>query len=123
MNGSSGQVNLNPIVELAGKWYGIRFTDGDETFPLVGRITNVKADDQWRQAEVDLLSAVNRAHAGTTIVSRLFFADSGIMNNLQDIVWHIDNFRFVPALPVGQSNAIAWRARLERHRELQLGFR
>ena len=111
MNGSSGQVNLNPIVELAGKWYGIRFTDGDETFPLVGRITNVKADDQWRQAEVDLLSAVNRAHAGTTIVSRLFFADSGIMNNLQDIVWHIDNFRFVPALPVGQSNAIAWRAR------------
>lgn len=93
-------IYLNLICELAGKWYEIRFTDDDNTFPVIGSVRSVKRRHgalEWTDAEVNLLEAVRRSGAGTTIVSRLFFADSGIMNNLQDACWHLDNFRFVAA--------------------------
>ncbi|MBI3921142.1 MAG: fibronectin type III domain-containing protein [Armatimonadetes bacterium] len=99
---------LNLVCELGGKWYEIRFTDDDNTFPIVGAVQGVKADGNWHDAEVDLLAAVQRSGSDTTLVSKLFFADAGIMNNLHDRAWHVDNFRFVPALPVGRSSVLKW---------------
>ncbi|HVF10935.1 MAG TPA: fibronectin type III domain-containing protein, partial [Abditibacteriaceae bacterium] len=105
------EVQLSLVCEFAGKWYELRFTDNDGTYPTIGTIRGVQKDGQWHEAEVDLLSAIQRSGAGTTVISQLFFADTGSMNNLQDIEWHLDNFRFVPALPAGVPHVLQWSAR------------
>jgi len=104
------EVQLSLICEIDGKWFEFRFSDSNRTFRTVGTIQNVLRDGQWHQATVDLLGAVRRSGTNVNTISRLFFADTGYMNNVQDAFWNIDNFRFVPALPAGQAGAINWQA-------------
>src|SRR5690606_2153803 len=78
--------------------------------PVVGAISGVQKDGEWHTAEVDLLAAVQKADAGSTVISRIFFADSGLTNNIQDIFWNVDDFRFVPALPTGGPSTLRWTA-------------
>lgn len=104
------EVHLSLVLEIDGKWYEIGFTDRDSTFPVIGAIAGVKADGTWRRAEVDLAAAVRASGAPTTVISKLFFADTGWMNNIQGISWHVDDFRFVPALPVGSNEALTLHA-------------
>ncbi|HHX41459.1 MAG TPA: fibronectin type III domain-containing protein, partial [Armatimonadetes bacterium] len=104
------EVQLSLVLEIDGKWYEIGFTDRDSTFPVIGAIAGVKADGTWRRADVDLAAAVRASGAPTTVISRLFFADTGWMNNIQGISWHVDDFRFVPALPAGANEALTLHA-------------
>ena len=104
------QLHISFIAEIGGRWYEIRMTDGDTTFPDLGAIANVRKDDQWHSAEFNLLQAVQWSAPGNTVVTRLFLGNTGIMNNLQDISWHLDNFRFVPALPSGRNGTLSWSA-------------
>jgi hypothetical protein len=98
------------ICEIDGNMYEIAFTDDDHTFPVIGTIGSVQKDDKWHEAELDLLGAAQRANAGSTIITKLFFADAGITNTIQDVAWHVDDFRFVPALPVGEPSTLRWSA-------------
>ena len=104
------EVQLSLLCEIAGRWYEIAFTDSDHTFPVVGTIAGVRTDGKWHQAEVDLAAAIRRSGAESTTITRLFFGDTGMMNNLQDVAWHLDDFRLVPALPAGQANTLSWAA-------------
>lgn len=98
-------VQLSLVCEINGRWYEIGFTDTDHTFPVLGTIGKVQTDGRWHEAEIDLRTATS-----SMVISRLFFADTGITNNLQDISWHVDNFRFVPALPASGGNVLSWSA-------------
>jgi hypothetical protein len=103
-------VKASLVCEIGGNLYEIAFTDDDHTFPVIGAIANVQKDDRWHDAECDLLGAVQRANAGSTVITKLFFADGGITNTVQDVAWHVDDFRFVPALPVGEQSTLRWSA-------------
>lgn len=109
-------INLNLICEIAGRSYEMRFCNDDSTFNIIGSIGNVRRDDRWHRAEVRLLDALRNYRINSTIISRLYFADTGTMNNLQDISWRLDNFRFVPALPeaspaTAEATTFHWVAR------------
>jgi hypothetical protein len=93
------RVKLSLVCEVGGKSYEFRFAGHTRTFPIIGSVRNVHLDNEWHQAEVNLLDALHYYNVPGTIVTRLYFANTGIMNNLQDISWSVDNFRFVPALP------------------------
>jgi hypothetical protein len=93
------RVQLSLVFESGGRWYEIGFTDRDHTWPVVGTIANVQKDNKWHVAEVDLLGAAQRANSNNTVITKVFFADTGITNNLQNVFWNIDDFRFVGATP------------------------
>ena len=42
---------------------GIRFTDKDDYYPLVGAIRDVQRDGEWHTAEINLRQAISLAPA------------------------------------------------------------
>jgi len=104
----AGGVELNLFLESAGSLREVRFTDDNATWPVVGAIPNVQTDGQWHRAEVDLGALVRVRGLPSPVIDRILFGDAGIMNCLQDVSWHLDNFQLVPALPAGRAGALQW---------------
>ena len=92
---------LNLIVRSGPRWFEIKATGMDATWPVLGSLAGIRADDAWRTTEFDLASALARHTwgGGELRVDALYLADSMRMGNIQGLVYWIDNFCLVPAVP------------------------
>jgi len=90
---------INLIVRSGTRWFEVKATGTDATWPVLGSLTGIRADDTWRTAEFDLASALTRRLGrGELRVDALYLADSKRMGNIQGLIYWIDNFCLVPAV-------------------------
>ena len=89
-----------------GKLTSIRFTDRDNPNPRAATIDNVRADDKWHVASVDLLASLRKLAPDATDfnISELRFSDTGWLGNAKGVTWWLDDWRPAP-LVQGPLNA------------------
>jgi hypothetical protein len=95
------ELRVDLVVEVAGSRRVIKFTDNDQTWPVIGR-SGAVADDRWHHATVDLhgmlVSALGRS--APLVVTNLAFASSGWPGNREGTRWWLDNIRLSAAVNV-----------------------
>ena len=101
-------VKVNVYVHAGGRYYAIEFTGGpqpEDTCPMLGKIENVRADNQWHTAEFALGKALATALPGaaTIPVDQLCFSaprdtyyQAGLGGNGWGATWHLDDFELAP---------------------------
>ncbi|HIE51665.1 MAG TPA: hypothetical protein EYP85_07875 [Armatimonadetes bacterium] len=97
------EVKVNFYARVAREWYEITFT-GEVERPnrkILGRIPEVRADNQWHEAEFDLLAALQKLRPGAEewVVDELALASpnepylrAGLTGNPYGAVYHLDDF-------------------------------
>lgn len=104
--GQGTEVNL--LAKVDGRWFEVRFTGVDATWPVVGAVPGVLPDGQWHTAEVDLLAALRpRLGQGPGVVEGLALADTCRMSSWQRDAYWVDNVCRVPALDRDGPTAVA----------------
>ncbi len=100
------RVRLDLTFVWERKRYSIRFLDRDNPDARVATIGNVKADNAWHVATVNLLDALRKARPDATdfSLSQLQFADYGWTGNARAVQWWLDDWRPAP-LVQGSLNA------------------
>lgn len=95
------ELRVDLIAEVDGSRRVIKFTDNDQTWPVIGRVGAV-ADDHWHRATVDLhgLLASAFGRSAPLVVTNLAFASSGWPGNRYDTRWWLDNIRLSAAVNV-----------------------
>ena len=89
-------------VDLTFVWqkkrYSVRFLDRDNPDARVATFANIKADNQWRVASVNLLDALRKARPDATEfnIEQLQFADAGWTGNARAVRWSLDDWRPAP---------------------------
>ena len=94
-------LEINLLVQSGGSGFEVRATGTDATWPVIGWLPNVKTDGRWHSTEIDL-EVMLRRHLpgeGPLWVNGLYLADSMRMGNPQGLIYRVDNFCRVPAVP------------------------
>ena len=90
-------VRLDFILFAGGQTYSVGFTDRTPQFARIGQIPDIKADDQWHHAKINLLEMMQKATP--PIIAQqidLAISDTAYLgNSLGDQMW-LDNFQLVP---------------------------
>ena len=81
----------------------IKFTDTDETWPILVQLT-AEADGHWHHAMVDLQGLLAKAcgRAAPLLVTELAFGSSGWPGNREGLCWWLDRIRLSAAVNVDQ---------------------
>jgi hypothetical protein len=87
-------------ISVGGQVYAIGFTDRTPQYPRIGQIPDVKADDKWHHARIDLLAWLRTARptADRHNVEWIVLADSGYLGNARGAQLWIDNFQLTPVV-------------------------
>jgi len=95
------ELRVDLIIEVDGSRRVIKFTDNDQTWPVIGRVGAV-VDNQWHRATVDLGGLLERAfrRAAPLVVTDLAFATSGWPGVRENTRWWLDNIRLSAAINV-----------------------
>lgn len=95
------ELRVDLIVEVDGSRRVIKFTDNDQTWPVIGRIDTVR-DGGWHRASVDLGGLLERAfrRPAPLVVTDLAFATSGWPGVRENTRWWLDNIRLSAAINV-----------------------
>lgn len=95
------ELRVDLIVEVDGSRRVIKFTDNDQTWPVIGRIDTVR-DNEWHRATVDLGGLLERAfrRPAPLVVTDLAFATSGWPGVRENTRWWLDNIRLSAAINV-----------------------
>ena len=95
------ELRVDLIVEVDGSRRVIKFTDNDQTWPVIGRIDTVR-DNEWHRATVDLGGLLERAfrRPAPLVVTNFAFATSGWPGVRENTRWWLDNIRLSPAINV-----------------------
>ncbi|MHB8996555.1 MAG: hypothetical protein ACYC63_15020 [Armatimonadota bacterium] len=98
---ASADLRVDLIVEVDGRRRVIKFTDNDQTWPVIGRVGAV-ADDRWHRATIDLHGMLARAfgRSAPLAITNLAFASSGWPGNRESTRWWLDNIRLQSAINV-----------------------
>ena len=93
-------VRVDFELRLDGQTYSIGFTDRTPQFTRIGQIENVKADNQWHRARIDLLAWLRKARPASSshVVETLALSDSGYLGNARGLQMWIDNFLIMPVV-------------------------
>ena len=80
------------------KRYSVRFTDRDNPDTRVATIGGVKTDNQWHNATLNLLEALQKARPDATdfTLTQLQFTDAGWTGNARAVQWWLDDWRPAP---------------------------
>jgi hypothetical protein len=109
------ELRVDLIIEVNGRRRVIKFTDNDQTWPVIGRVGAV-ADNRWHRATLDLYGMLRGSlgRSGPLVVTELAFASSGWPGNRNHTRWWLDNVRLQAALQAADLPAdLAWQARDE----------
>ena len=95
------ELRVDLIVEVDGSRRVIKFTDNDQTWPVIGRVGAI-VDNQWHRASVDLGGLLERAfrRPAPLVVTDLAFATSGWPGVRENTRWWLDNIRLSSAIEV-----------------------
>ncbi len=95
------ELRVDLLVEVDGSRRVIKFTDNDQTWPVIGRIDTVR-DNEWHRATVDLGGLLERAfrRPAPLVVTDLAFATSGWPGVRENTRWWLDNIRLSAAVNV-----------------------
>lgn len=95
------ELRVDLVVAVDGRRRVIKFTDNDETWPIVGRV-GALADGEWHHATVDLgdLLAKSFGRGSPLVVTDLAFASSGWPGNRQGLSWWLDDLKLSAAVDV-----------------------
>ncbi len=98
------------MVHVNGARKAIRFTDTDSSYPRIGEVPGVQADNQWHYAEFDLyrMLRADDPHAPGYKVLQMWIADTGWTSNAPGQMYHIDDFELVPIVSAAQPLRLAW---------------
>jgi len=93
----SPDVRVDFLLGLGGQTYSIGFTDRTPQYTRLGQIPDIKADDQWHHASINLLEMIQKAVPPITAqqVDWLALGDSGYIGNARGDQFWIDNFQLV----------------------------
>ncbi len=93
-------VRVDFELRVDGQTYSIGFTDRTPQFTRIGQIENVKADNKWHRARIDLLTLLRKARPASSshIVESLAISDSGYLGNGRGLQLWIDNFQIMPVV-------------------------
>ena len=97
----SADVRLDFLFGVGGQTYSVGFTDRTPQFARIGQIPDVKADDQWHHAQINLLEMMQKAAPPIAApkVDWIALSDTGYLGNARgDQMW-LDNFQLVPIVP------------------------
>ncbi|MBI2191710.1 MAG: hypothetical protein HYU36_06985 [Planctomycetes bacterium] len=94
-------LQINLVVHHRQQWYEIGLTANDSTWPVLARVGDILADNQWHTARIDLESALGQVASrdGPLWIDGLYLADTWTMSNMQGLIYRMDNFCWMPALP------------------------
>ena len=89
---------------------GIGFSDNSDPYPVLASIANVKQDDQWHAAEVNLREALLglRLRPDQFQVSSLSLGDRGYSGAVAGSSYWIDDFQMVPAVSGAAGVKLSW---------------
>ena len=93
------ELRVDLIVEVDGNRRVIKFTDNDQTWPVIGDLGAV-ADDHWHRATVDLQGLLASAfhRNAPLVVTDLAFASSGWPGTREGTRWWLDNIHLAAAM-------------------------
>ncbi len=99
------------MVHVNGARKAIRFTDTDSSYPRIGQVPGVVADNRWHYAEFNLYNMLRRddPHAPGYKVLQMWIADSGWTSNAPGQTYHIDDFSLVPIVSAAQPLTLSWQ--------------
>ncbi len=99
------------MVHVNGTRKAIRFTDTDSSYPRIGEIPGVVADNRWHYAEFNLFDMLRRSdpHAPGYKVLQMWVADSGWTQNAPGQTWHIDDFSLIPIVSAARPLTLSWQ--------------
>jgi hypothetical protein len=87
-------------MSVGGQIYSVGFTDRTPQYPRIGQIADVKADDKWHHARIDLLAWLRAARptADRHNIEWIVLSDSGYLGNARGAQLWIDNFQLAPVV-------------------------
>jgi hypothetical protein len=88
------QVRANVQVSVNNVWYDVKMTASNLAGPLLGSVSDIRADNAWHCATVDLLAMARQAlpRAPRYEVQGVCFGDAGRSGNRRNAEWCVDNF-------------------------------
>ena len=91
-------LRIDFLVSFDNQNWKIGFTDTDNPWPELGKIPDVKADNQWHHAEVNLFDWMKKARPQAANYKLNWFGlgDLAWQGNAAGIRFWLDNFRFIP---------------------------
>lgn len=99
-------------VYVNGDWKGIKFTDNDDDLGVIGEVPNVRADNQWHTATINLYDMLRREEPQmpTFIVRMFVVADWGWAGNRPGAAYNLDDFQIIPVISGAQPVKVTWHA-------------
>lgn len=96
-------LRVDLIVSVDGRRRLIKFTDNDQTWPVLGRI-GTQTDGQWHHAMIDLYDLLTKAcgREAPLVVTELAFGSSGWPGTREGLCWYLDNVRLSAAVNVNR---------------------
>ena len=87
-------VKVNMQVLINKNWFEIVMTAPKHSYRELGRLADVKADNAWHHAAIDLLTMAEKAlpNAKKLVVQSITVGDPARSNNRKNARWFIDNF-------------------------------
>ncbi len=106
------RLRVDLAMEIGGAWQCIKFTDTTNDLDTVGTVPNVRADNKWHHAEIDLYQLLRRANPlrRSYRVGRLVLADFGWRGNYEGQSYHLDNVQLIPVTGGGSPLKLVWEA-------------
>jgi hypothetical protein len=94
-------VEINLIVVANKRWFEVRLSGSDNTWPLIGTVSSWVQDGEWHRARVDLKRALAGHLRGAVTIDALALADTWRMSTRQRTAYWVDNVCRVPAATAG----------------------
>lgn len=90
-------LRVDLVLRVGPHWRTVKFTDADETWPVVGAISGVQADGLWHRAAVDVAELLHAAGLDGLPVTEVHLVSGGYPGNEEGVVFHLDNLELLPA--------------------------
>ncbi len=104
------RLRVDFAVYVNGDMKGIKFKDNDNNLGVIGSVPNVKADNEWHHAEINLYDMLRKDDptAASYVVNQLVLADWNWKANVEGQSYHIDNFQIIPVVSGTGGLPLSW---------------
>ncbi len=106
------RLRVDIALYVNGDMKAIKFKDTDNTLGYIGTIADVRDDNQWHHAEVNLYDMLRADDPGAAsyVVDQFVIADWNWKANMRGQVYNLDNFQIIPVTSARAGLPLAWRA-------------
>ncbi len=106
------RLRVDLVMVFADQRRAIKFTDVTSDLDIIGAIPDVRADDRWHHAEIDMHQLLRTSDPlrHDYQVQRLELADYGWLGNREGQTYHLDNIQLIPVVGRPEPLQLVWEA-------------